>query len=72
MLGELASDETASAYPDRPNTVCSPAGPEFKPEDLEKLVTATKTDLGDWGFTAAADVEVRAAAQATSPVIESL
>ena len=39
-------------YPDRPNTVCSPAGPEFKTEDLEKLVEATKTDIGDWGFTA--------------------
>ena len=37
-LGELAADETAAPYPDRPNTVCSPAGPEFKVEDLEKLV----------------------------------
>ena len=72
MLGELASDETATNYPDRPNTVCSPAGPEFKPDDLEKLVTATKTDLGDWGFTAAENIEVRAAAQANSPVIEKI
>jgi len=72
MLGELASDETASVYPDRPNTVCSPAGPDFKPEELEKLVTATKTDLGDWGFTSAENIEVRAAAQANSPVIEKL
>ena len=72
MLGELASDETAANYPDRPNTVCSPAGPDFKPEELEKLVTATKTDLGDWGFTSAENIEVRAAAQANSPVIEKL
>jgi hypothetical protein len=72
MLGELASDETAADYPDRPNTVCSPAGPDFKPDDLEKLVTATKTDLGDWGFTAAENIEVRSAAQANSPVIEKI
>jgi hypothetical protein len=72
MLGELASDETAADYPDRPNTVCSPAGPDFKPDDLEKLVTATKTDLGDWGFTAAENIEVRAAAQANSPVVEKI
>ncbi len=36
-----------------PNTVCSPAGPEFNPQELEKLAEATKTDLGDWGFTVA-------------------
>ena len=29
-LGAFAADETAAPYPDRPNTVCSPAGPEFK------------------------------------------
>jgi hypothetical protein len=59
-------------YPDRPNTVCSPAGPEFKIEDLEKLVDTTKTDIGEWGYTSAADVEVRQAANASSPVVEKL
>jgi hypothetical protein len=72
MLAELASDESAQAYPDRPNTVCSPAGPDFKPEDLEKLVNDTKTDVGDWGFTSAENIEVHASAQANSPVIEKL
>jgi hypothetical protein len=71
-LGAYAEDETAVAYPDRPNTVCSPAGPEFKVDDLEKLVESTKTDLGEWGFISTADVEVRQAAQANSPVIEKL
>jgi len=52
-LGEFAADETAAPYPDRPNTVCAPAGPEFDAAALEKLAEATKTDLGDWGFTAA-------------------
>lgn len=71
MLAELSADETAAPYPDRPNTVCAPAGPDFKPEDFDKLVEATKTDPGDWGFTAG-DVEVHATAQMTSPVIEKI
>ena len=71
-LGELVSDETASPYPDRPNTVCSPAGPDFKTEDLEKLVAATKTDIGEWGFTAEENIEVKASAQANAPVIEKI
>ena len=71
-LGELVSDETASPYPDRPNTVCSPAGPDFKTEDLEKLVAATKTDIGEWGFTAEENIEVKASAQANASVIEKI
>ncbi len=71
-LSAFAEDDTAAAYPDRPNTVCSPAGPQFNPADLEKLAETTKTDIGDWGFTSAADVEVRAAAQANAPVVEKL
>jgi hypothetical protein len=71
-LGELVADETATPYPDRPNTVCSPAGPDFKAEDLEKLVTATKTDIGEWGFTAQENIEVKATAQANAPVIEKI
>jgi hypothetical protein len=71
-LGELVSDETASPYPDRPNTVCSPAGPDFKMDDLEKLVTATKTDISEWGFTAQENIEVKATAQANAPVVEKI
>jgi len=71
-LGEFAADETAAPYPDRPNTVCSPAGPEFNAADLDKLATATKTDVGDWGFTSADGVEVRATAAQNAPVIEKL
>jgi hypothetical protein len=71
-LGEFAADDTTAPYPDRPNTVCSPAGPEFNPPDLEKLAETTKTDLGDWGFFAQDGAEVHASAQANSPVIEKL
>jgi len=71
-LSEFAADDTAAPYPDRPNTVCSPAGPEFNPPDLEKLAETTKTDLGDWGFFAQDGAEVHATGQANSPVIEKL
>jgi len=71
-LAAFAEDDTAAAYPDRPNTVCSPAGPQFNPADLEKLAETTKTDVGDWGFTAEPNVEVRATAQANAPVVEKL
>jgi hypothetical protein len=71
-LAEFAADDTAARYPDRPNTVCSPAGPEFNPPDLEKLAESTKTDVGDWGFFAQDGIEVHATAQPNSPVIEKL
>jgi hypothetical protein len=71
-LGEFAADETAAPYPDRPNTVCSPAGPEFDVAALEKLAETSKTDIGDWGFTAAEGVEVRASAAQNAPVVEKL
>jgi hypothetical protein len=71
-LGEFAADETAAPYPDRPNTVCSPAGPQFDVDTMEKLVESTKTDVGDWGFTSSDGVEVRATATQNAPVIEKL
>ena len=71
-LSAFAEDDTAAAYPDRPNTVCSPAGPQFNPADLEKLAETTKTDVGDWGFTSTDGVEVRATAAQNAPVIEKL
>jgi len=71
-LAEFAADETAQPYPDRPNTVCSPAGPEFNEQELDKLAEATKTDAGDWGFTSTDGVEVRATAAQNAPVIEKL
>lgn len=72
MLAEFAADETAAPYPDRPNTVCSPAGPEFDLQALEKLAADTRTDIGDWGFTSTDGVEVRATASQNAPVIEKL
>ena len=71
-LGEFAADDTAAPYPDRPNTACSPAGPQFNTADLDKLAAATTTEVGDWGFTAADGVEVHATAAQNAPVIDKL
>jgi hypothetical protein len=71
-LGEFVADDSAIAYADRPNTVCSPAGPRFDIQDLEVLAAATRTDVGDWGFTSSEGVEVHATAHNNSPVIETL
>ena len=44
----------------------------LRAEILEKLAETTKTDVGDWGFTATDGVEVRATAAQNAPVIEKL
>jgi hypothetical protein len=72
LLAEFAADETAMPFPDRQGVICSPAGPQFDAQELEKLAQATQTDIGDWGYTVENGVEVRAAARANAPVVEKL
>jgi hypothetical protein len=72
LLGDFAGDDTAIPFPDRQGIICSPAGPQFDAQELEKLAQTTQTDIGDWGYTVEAGIEVRAAARANAPVIEKL
>ncbi len=72
LLGEFATDETAMPFPDRQGVICSPAGPQFDAQELEKLAQSTQTDISDWGYTVENGVEVRNAARANAPVIEKL
>ena len=72
LLGEFATDETAMPFPDRQGVICSPAGPQFDAQELEKLAQSTQSDIGDWGYTVENGVEVRGAARANAPVIEKL
>ncbi len=71
-LAELASDETAMPFPNRTGVVCSPADPQFNPAELEAVAKATGTGPGDWGYTVAEGVEVRAQPQPGARVIEKL
>ncbi|MBM3530092.1 MAG: hypothetical protein FJX62_18575 [Alphaproteobacteria bacterium] len=72
VLGGYAADPTAAPFPERKDTICAPAGPEFNPQDLEALAKTTGTEEGDWGFTVEAGIEMRAGAQPNSAVVEKL
>jgi hypothetical protein len=68
----FASDPTAAPFPDKKDTICAPAEPQFDPKALEALAKETGTDEGEWGFPVQPSLEMRAAAQPNSPVVEKL
>jgi hypothetical protein len=72
LLGAASGDPTGTPYPDRKDTICSPADPTFKMEEFEALVKSTGTEEDDWAYPAQPDVEVHASAQPNSPVVEKL
>jgi hypothetical protein len=72
LLGGAAADPTGSAFPDRKDTICSPADPTFNPQELEALAKATGTQEGDWAFPTQAGLEVHSGPQPNSPVVEKL
>jgi hypothetical protein len=71
-LGAAASEATLEPVPERKGIMCSPANPTFDEMAAEQLAKDTGTDPGDWGYPSKAGVEVHAAAQPNSPVIETL
>lgn len=72
VLSGYAAEPNASAMPSRKGTVCAPAEPTFDEKALDDVVQATGTDPGEWGYTVAPGVEVRAAAKKDAPVSEKL
>jgi hypothetical protein len=71
-LEGYASDPTATSDPDRKDTYCAPAEPDFDPQQLEALAKATGTEEGEWGYPMQPGIEVRAGPQPNAPVIEKL
>ena len=71
-LEGYASDPTATADPDRKDTYCAPADPDFDPQQLEALAKATGTEEGEWGYPMQPGIEVRAGRQPNAPVVEKL
>ncbi len=71
-LTGFASEPTASPYPEKKDTICAPADPQFDPQALEDLAKATGTDEGEWGFATQPNLEMHATAQPNSPVVEKL
>lgn len=72
MLGAYAADPTGVQLPNRSGVMCAPADPSFDEKELDSLAKTTQTDMGDWGYPAGPDIEVRAAARANAPVVEKL
>ena len=68
----FASDPTGSPFPDKKDTICAPADPQFDGKEFEALVKATGTDESDWAFPTQPGLEMRAAAQPNAPVVEKL
>jgi hypothetical protein len=72
VLGEYAMEPTAESDPDHKGVLCAPAGPDFDEKAAEALAKDTQTDPGDWGYPVKDGIQVRAAANPNSPVIDKL
>jgi len=72
ILTEAANETTLEPVPDRRGVMCSPASPSYDQKAAAQNAKATGTDFGDWGFPTKGSVDVHAANQASSPVIEKL
>ncbi len=72
ILGGFATEPSAAESPQQPGVFCAPADPKLDPNALEALAKATQTDPSEWGYPNQNGVEVHAAAQPGSPVIEKL
>ena len=62
----------ATPFPDRKDTICAPADPNFNAQEFEALAKSTGTDEGDWAYPTQAGLEMHASAQPNSPVVEKL
>jgi hypothetical protein len=72
MLAGHAEDPTAAPNRQHKGAVCGPAEPSFDGKALEALIKSTGTDPSEWGYPAKPGLEVRASADANSPVVEKL
>ena len=72
MLGAAAADPTGTPFPDRKDTICSPADPTFNAQEFEALAKSTGTEDGDWAYPTQTGLDVHAGPQPNSPVVEKL
>ena len=72
VIGGYGNESTAAELPDHKGVFCAPADPTIDPQAFEALGKATQTDPSEWGYPLKDGVEVHAAAQPNSPVIEKL
>ena len=67
-----ASEPSAMEIPQQKGVYCAPAIPSVDQKAFEALVNATGTELPEWGFPNSGGLDVHAAAQPSSPVIEKV
>ena len=67
-----ANDPTATEMVSRKGVLCGPADPSFAVADLEALLNATGTDLGEWVYPIEEGIELHATPSDTAPVVEKL
>jgi hypothetical protein len=72
VLAGLAPEPTAAESPQQPGVFCAPADPNLDQSAFEALMKATQSDPSEWGYPAKAGLEVHAAAQPNSPVLDKL
>jgi hypothetical protein len=72
ILTAAAKEATLEPIPDKKGVMCSPAGPVFDQKAAEQTAKATGTQPQDWGFPVKGGLDVHAAGQAGSPVIEKV
>jgi hypothetical protein len=72
ILFSFTDDPTASAPPAHKSALCAPAEPAYNAQEFDALIKSTQTDASDWGYPVSPGIEVHAAAQTASPVIEKL
>ena len=72
VLNGYANEPTAAELPQQKGVLCAPAEPAIDPQAFEALGKATGTDPSEWGYPTNGGLDVHAAAQSNSPVIEKL
>jgi hypothetical protein len=72
MLAGYAEDPTASQSSQRPGAVCVPADPLFNGKEMDSLLEASQSDIGEWGFPIGDGIPVRDRPEASAPIREKL
>ena len=72
IVAGAAAEPTLAPLPERKSVMCGPADPQINEKQFEVLVKATGTNEEEWGVPNVTGLEVHAAPEPDTPVIETL
>jgi hypothetical protein len=72
VLAGFATEPSAAESPQQPGVFCAPADPSLDQSAFEALIKATQSDPSEWGYPTKAGLEVHAATQPSSAIVEKL